>query len=79
MTITPSAGTAAEIRALMAKKGRKQVELAQFLGLSQSATSARLTGQHQLTVNELVQIADWLGADAAGILTAALVDMGGAA
>lgn len=51
---------AGELRAEMARQQRRSRDLAEVLGLSQPAVSARLNGRQALTVDELVTIARWL-------------------
>lgn len=63
---------AAELRAIMARQNRKQVELAQHLGISQPAVSSRLNGQQSLTIDELMAIGAFLRADVPGILRDAI-------
>lgn len=57
MTTTASARTGANIRAEMARNGVSQSALAEYLGLSQAAVSARLRGVTPVDVNELDAIA----------------------
>lgn len=45
----------------MARRGVSQTRVAERLGISQSAVSARLSGRTPFDVNELVTIADFLG------------------
>lgn len=59
-THTWATETADEIRGLMAKKHKKQVELAQVLGIAQAGVSRRLSGKTPFDINELGRIAEWL-------------------
>ena len=57
MSTTASARTGAKIRAEMSRRGVSQSRLAEHLGLSQAAISARLRGITPVDVNELEKIA----------------------
>lgn len=54
---------AGEIRAEMARQKRTGVELAQLLKCSQQSVSRRLSAETSIDLDELAQIADWLGVD----------------
>jgi transcriptional regulator with XRE-family HTH domain len=64
---------AAELRAIMARQNRKQIELAAHLNMSQAALSNRLNGQQALTIDELMAIGLFLQADVPGILRDAML------
>ena len=72
VNIEVSRRVAAEIRALMARQNRKQVDLAAHLGMSQPAVSTRLNGQQALTIDELIAIGTFLRADVPSILRDAI-------
>lgn len=71
MQITTTARMAGEIRAEMARQRRKQADLADALGISKAGVSQRLNGHQDLTVDEVVRIATWLGCDPAAWMQAA--------
>ncbi|NLH70116.1 MAG: helix-turn-helix transcriptional regulator [Brooklawnia sp.] len=48
------------VRAELARRGVRQVEAAEVLGITQPSLSNRLCGRVQFTVHELVQLAEWL-------------------
>lgn len=69
MTVTEWAmPTVDNIRGEMARRRRKQTELAAVLGISQSGASNRMSGKVPLTVNELYSIAEWLDVDVTVLL-----------
>lgn len=53
--------TADEIRGLMAKQRKSQIDLARVLGIAPAGVSRRLQGKVPLDINELGAIAEWLG------------------
>lgn len=61
MTTTPTATTGANVRGEMARKGVNQTQMAEALGISQAAVSARLRGVTPFDINELAAIARLLG------------------
>lgn len=63
MTDAPTA-----IREAMASKGLTQTALAERLGLTQPAVSARLSGRTPITVDELTVIAAVLGVPVTDLL-----------
>lgn len=71
MSISPNEAVAAEIRAEMARRQRRHSDLVDILGVSQSGVSARLNGHQEMTVNEVVAIAGYLGCDPASWLVSA--------
>jgi plasmid maintenance system antidote protein VapI len=71
MQITATGLVAAEIRAEMARQQRKQGDLAEALGISKAGMSQRLNGRQELTVNEVVRIAEWLECDPVAWMQAA--------
>lgn len=60
--------TAAAIRGLLASHRRTQAELADVLGITQSAASRRLTGRMEFSASEVLQVAEWLDVPAARVL-----------
>lgn len=56
-------GVAAEVRAEMARQRKTGVDLAPVLHLTQQSVSRRLTAETDISLDELVVIADWLGVD----------------
>ena len=50
-----------EVRAELARQGKAQRDLAAHLGLSQTQVSHRLTGKVGFRVQELMQVAAYLG------------------
>ena len=71
MSIRTNDLVAAEIRAEMARKQRRQSDLVEVLGISQSGVSSRLHGRVDLTVDEVVAIAGFLEVDPAKWLAVA--------
>lgn len=59
---------AANVRAEMARRSRKQSEFAKSLGLSQAALYRRLSGQIAFNVSELERIATELGIPLASLI-----------
>lgn len=59
---------AAEVRSWMARRGAKQVDVANALGLSQSGVSHRLRGRVPFTVPELMMVAGLLDVTLADLL-----------
>ena len=51
---------AAEVRAEMARRNRRGIDLAEHLDISGAALSAKLNGRTPFTLNELQRVADWL-------------------
>ena len=72
MPISTNERVASEIRAEIARQQRRQSDLVDVLAVSQSGVSARLNGRIDLTLNEVVAIADWLGVDPATWFTRSL-------
>ena len=66
-----SAIVADNIRAEMARRNRPQRLLAEHLGMSQAAFSARMQGRTPIDINELFAIADLLDLPAAQLLDGA--------
>lgn len=62
---------AAEVRAEMARQRRTQTELAEHLDMSQQAVSRRMTGELAWDVDEITDIADWLGVPLAALMAEA--------
>lgn len=74
MTDIPSATAVhvgASVRAEMARKGVRQAQVAAKLGRSQAAVSARLSGQVDFSVSDLVQVASLLEISADELLRGA--------
>jgi transcriptional regulator with XRE-family HTH domain len=65
-----SATVSAEVRAWMARRGLSQEALAERLGISRQALSARLTGRTQWTVDDLAAAAHALNVPIADLLSA---------
>lgn len=65
---SPTYLIARNVRAEMARRGRKQSSLAVALGLSTASISDRLTGKVPIDVNELHAIALFLGVPLAELL-----------
>lgn len=68
MATTPSALTGANVRAEMARRGISQMRLAEALGMSQPAVSARLRGVTPFDINELAAIAEFFNMPVTGLL-----------
>jgi len=60
MTTTATAQAGANVRAEMARRSVRQVKIADHLGMSQAAISARLCGRTPFNINELAAIAKYL-------------------
>lgn len=54
-------GIAAEVRAEMARQKKTGKDLSSTLGLTQSTTSRRLTGEVPFDMAEIFTVSDWLG------------------
>ncbi len=52
---------AAELRAEMARQGKRKTDLAGALGVTLATASRRFHGEVALDVTELVDLAEWLG------------------
>ena len=63
---------AAEVRAALARDGRKAAALATATGISNSALSRKLKGEAPIWTEQLIRIAAELRIDPASLLTAAL-------
>ena len=61
---------AGALRAEMARQQKTGVELAQHLGRSRAYVSQRMTGQHDFTLTEIEDAAQWLGVPYMALLTA---------
>ena len=68
MATSPSADAGANTRAEMARRGISQTQVAERLGISQSAVSSRLLGRTPFDVNELVAVAEFLGVPVSALL-----------
>lgn len=60
---------ATEIRGLMGARKLNAADLAQTLCVSRDTASRRMSGDNYLTVNELEEIADWLGVTVCRIIS----------
>ena len=56
-----------EVRVALTRRGMTQTDLAQQLGLSQTAISRRLTGEVPFDVEELAATADFLAVEIADL------------
>lgn len=72
MSINLNGSVAAELRALMARKAKRQKDLSRHLGISPSALSARLNGKAPMTIDEVVAICEWIGVDPVMVVSNAL-------
>ena len=61
---------AEEIRVLLVRRGLKQADLAEALGVTPGAVSHRLTGRTELTVRELGQLSAYFNISPADLLGA---------
>lgn len=62
---------AAEVRAALARAGRRQADLAREVGISRAALSRKMRGEGAFYVEEIVAIADALGIDAGRLVATA--------
>lgn len=60
--------TASNLRAELARQGRKKGDLARHLGLSGSAMTRRLSGETPMDVNEICAVAAWLDVPISALL-----------
>lgn len=63
-----SAVVASNVRDLLPQAGKRQVDVAAALGISQPAVSARLKGVTPFTIDELAPLAELLGVDTSDLL-----------
>lgn len=68
MTNSPTLAVGREIRAQMARKDLNQADIAEVLGVTQTSVSNRLRGLVPWDINELAQVADYLGVPLADLL-----------
>lgn len=69
MTVTEWAmPTVDNIRAEMARKRKRQAEMASVLGIAQSGVSARMSGKTPFDLNELYAVARWLDVSVKALL-----------
>jgi len=59
---------AAQVRAEMARRGLRQKDLAEVLGMSQQAVSPKHSGHRPYSLADLWTISDWLGIPFADLL-----------
>jgi len=59
---------AAEVRAALARDGRRQADLAREVGISRAALSRKMRGETPFYVEEVVSIASVLGIDAGRLI-----------
>lgn len=69
MTKSVSASVASNVRAELARRGLTQRELADKLGLTQTAISSRLRGIVAFDVDELAVVAETLGVRIESLMT----------
>lgn len=67
-TTTLRETVAGEVRARMARKRVRQVDLAEVLGMSQPSLSQRLTGRYPFTVDELDRLAQFFDVEPADLI-----------
>ena len=65
-----------EVRAWMARRGVKQQEIADRLGITQPSLSMRLRGRTRWTINDLVIVAETLKVPVSALLTSPDEDLG---
>lgn len=70
MNSTQAPRIAGNLRAEMARRGVTQQQVAEVLGLSQSAVSRRLLGQAPISIDQLFEITERFGIDMASIIFA---------
>lgn len=69
MPNSPTAEAVANnVRAEMARARRTQVEACGVLGISQPSLSRRLAGEVAFSVDELIDLAGWLGVDFSSLI-----------
>jgi transcriptional regulator with XRE-family HTH domain len=69
MSISPTALTGANVRAEMARRNISQVTLAAAMKMSQPALSKRLRGITPFDVNEITEVAAYLGVTVGDLLS----------
>lgn len=69
---TAAQRVAAEIRGLMAKRKLTGGDLANFLKVHRSTASRRVSGESDLTIDEIVDIAAWLDVPVTRLINAAV-------
>lgn len=70
MTYSHGQRVATAVRGALADKGKTQTDLAAHLGVTQQWVSRRLTGAVAFDIDELGQVADWLGVPVTTLLGA---------
>ena len=68
---TPAILTGANVRAEMARRGVSQVALAEHMGKTQAAISARILGRVPFDINELTAVAAYLEVPITALLPSA--------
>lgn len=68
---TYRAAVAGEVRAAIARAGRKQSEVGEAAGISRAAMSQKMRGRAPLYIEEVYALAEVLSADPAAWITAA--------
>lgn len=63
MTTKQPNGVAANLRAEIARRQRRQADLADVWGISEMAVSRRVNGFVPITAEQAAQAAQWLGLD----------------
>ena len=66
-----------EVRAWMARRGVRQQDLAERLGITQPSLSSRLRGRTRWTINDLVVVAETLNVPVSVLLTPPDEGLGG--
>jgi transcriptional regulator with XRE-family HTH domain len=60
------------IRAELAKAGRTQIDLAEYLGINQATVSYRFNDRYSWSLGDLVCIGEWLGIDMVKAIAASM-------
>jgi transcriptional regulator with XRE-family HTH domain len=68
MTTEINEAVAANLRAEIARRKRRQADLTDVWGISQMGVSRRLAGSVPITAGELQAAAEWLGLDMADLM-----------
>lgn len=70
MTTDQPNGVAANLRAEIARRQRRQADLADVWGISEMAVSRRVNGFVPITAEQAAQAAQWLGLDVSDLFAA---------